>query len=338
MRLARPVESPPAPQDWEAGLEQLLGWLGIAADRSPAASGERAAVFAPWLGWSPAAFQHGGAPGLPQALFAASYACDHPRNGRLTRGGVDLMLLSPHPAACVPDVPAGPPRLRTSVLDAMLAAARAEGRARIALIVHARQRASLAACGRSAAQGGETLDVLAIEDAIAPLATGRAPWDAIIAMPDLRSTVLALLTATSGLRGVWPMLWFDASSQGACVLRHVGGETLAVAEAGESASLLPLDATALVQTLALSLHHSGASRAAGRLHEAWAALQASGVTTTGRGAGDAPYVNAVADRAFIDLMVRPRTPGRSPRPTWLAINSAEIAISGTRMPALRVIA
>ena len=104
------------------------------------------------------------------------------------------------------------------------------------------------------------------------------------------------------------------------------------------AQLLPLDATALVHALTLSLHRAGAGRAAWRLHEAWAGLQGRGVTTAGRGVGDAPYVNTVPDREFLDLLGRQSAPGRRSQPTWLAINSAEFAISGTRMPFLRVIA
>ncbi len=330
--LACPHDS--APHEWEAGLAQLLGWLGVALAGQPSANERQSApVFAPWIGWSAAAFQHGGAPELPQAQFAASYGVDHPRGKALTRGGCDVVLMSPHPANCAPE--AGILLPQPAVMCAMLAAAEAEGRGRIAIILHARQREAVAAMLQAAGNWAGGLDILAIEEALAPLAGGRAPWDAIIAMPDLRSTVFTLLAETGGLRGPWPMLWCDGEATGP-VVRLVTSE---VAGCGHGAAVLPLDATALVLALALALDQAGAPRAALRLHEAWVRLRDSGVTTAGRGAGDAPYVNVISDAEFIALLRRPAAPARRPVQGWLALKKAAyVAKFGNRTAALRVIA
>lgn len=326
--FARPHD--PVPQEWEAGLAQLLGWLGVALAGQPSANEcQPAPVFAPWIGWSAAAFQHGGAPELPQAQFAASYGVDHPRGKALTRGGCDVVLMSPHPAHCAPE--AGILLPQPAVMRAMLAAAEAEGRRRIAIILHARQREAVAAMLDRA--GG--LDILAIEEALVPLAGGRAPWDAIIVMPDLRSTVFTLLAETGGLRGPWPMLWCDGEPSGP-VVRLVTSE---VPGCGQGAAALPLDATALVLALALALDQAGAPRTALKLHEAWVRLRDSGVTTAGRGAGDVPYVNVISDAEFIALLCRPTAPAQRPVQGWLALKKAAyVAIFGNRTTALRVIA
>ncbi len=318
-----------APDDWESGLAQLLGWLGMAAERhdSTAAPGPQAPVFAPWRGCSPAALQHGGSPALPQARFIASYGLDHPRSAPLGRAPLDVVLLSPHPSTCRPATPGGVPCLPAGILHAMLGAARSEGRGRIAVIVHARQRLALAA---------PDCEVLALEDALPRLVSGRAPWDAIIAMPDLRSTVFTLLAGTGGVRGAWPMLWFGADETGGRELRLVTAET--AGEQGAEGQHLPLDATVLVLALALSLREAGAARAAWRLHEGWARLRDSGVAASSLGAGDAPYVNAVADSAFLALLCGGKVTSQRPQRGWLALKNAEPANSGTRTGPLRVIA
>lgn len=325
----------PAPQEWEAGLARLLGWLGVALAGQPSAREQRqpAPVFAPWIGWSAAAFQHGGAPGLPQAQFATSYGVDHPRGKALTRGRCDVVLLSPHPAHCAPE--AGIVLPQPAVMRAMLDAAEAEGRGRIAIILHASQREAVAAMLQAAGTWPGAINILAIEEALVPLAAGRAPWDAIIAMPDLRSTVFALVAQAAGLQGAWPMLWYD-SAPGGRTLRLV---TCEVAGCGQGAVVLPLDATALVLALALGLDQAGARRAALRLHEAWVHLRDSGVTTAGRGVGDAPYVNVIPEAEFIALLCRPAAPARRPVQGWLALKKAsDVAIFGNRNAALRVTA
>ena len=89
LRLVHPAGE--IPQEWRAALGDLLGWAGIDAEIVPAeqprglkrladwAVPGAAPLFAPWLGWSPAAFQHGGLAHLPKAQFVVSYLVDHPR-------------------------------------------------------------------------------------------------------------------------------------------------------------------------------------------------------------------------------------------------------------------
>lgn len=344
--LAEPGE--PAPQPWRDGLDALLGWLGIEAAIVPAAAARSrglarmaewalppaapAPVFAPWLGWSPAAFQHGGLAALPRAQFVASYLLDHARGQASGQAGLDLMLLSPHPATCAAEAAGDVPTPRAAVMAAMLRAVRAEGRERIAVIAGSRQRNTLArqmlAAGKAALGENTAFDLLTIEEALPQLVAGAGRWDAVIVMPDWRSTVFTLLHEASGLRSGWPMLWFDGA----------GGLTAVTSEVpGEGLSRRPLDAPALIHALTLTLHHRGAGRAAARLHDGWARLRDSGVTTPARG-GDAPYARVVDDAAFLDLLVQDAAVSKRPQTPWRAIKNAEIAKSGSQMPSLRIVA
>ncbi|TAD77713.1 MAG: hypothetical protein EAY70_07995 [Sphingomonadales bacterium] len=344
-RMAQPAE--PAPDGWQDALAQLLGWLRIDAEWVAAARSRRlsrfadwglapdasAPVFSPWQGWSPVAFQHGGLGGLPDAQFVASYLIDHPRGAVPVRAGLDMVLMSPHPALCVADEAGSAPVPRAAALKAMIRLAREEGRERLAIILHARQRnavaAQLLAAGKGLTRTGLEIEILTIEDALVPLIAGRTRWDAIIAMPDLRSTVFTLLGQTSGVRKAWPMLWFGGA----------GGDRLVQVTSevqGEGQSRLAFDAPALIHGLALALHGGGAARAATRLHEAWARLRDSGVTTSGRGS-DAPYAKQVSDPEFITMLCRDVAVSRRPQPGWHALKNAQTAISGSQMPELRVV-
>ena len=128
LRLGLPQEA--APVDWYEGLARLVAWLGITVEFVPSAPEGRLArmaewvrpgaaivEFAPWLGWAPSAFQHGGLPILPQAHWVASYLHEQGRGVMAAPGAVDLALLSPHPAGCsadeagMPPLPAGDDRV-----------------------------------------------------------------------------------------------------------------------------------------------------------------------------------------------------------------------------------
>lgn len=334
LRLAMPAD--PAPEMWQAALVRLLDWSGINADFLPPAPTRRlpliggrgfeAPVLAPWTSWSPAAFGHGGLPGLPAADYVASYLHHHPRSGQ---GGADLVLLSPHPARCIAQEAGGVPVPSAAVMAAMIRAARDEGRDRIAIILHARQRnaiaAQLLAAGKALTARGPALAILTIEEALAALIRPRAPWDAIIAMPDLRGTIFTVLAETAGVRGAWPMLW------------HAGAMRLACCEApGEGARRLPLDATALIQTLALVLDRSGARHAARQLHQSWARLCDTGLVTPSRGAGDAPYARIVPEDVFIAMLCEGRGASKRAQPKWRALGLPPSS-SGDQGPSLRLV-
>lgn len=356
-RLALPQDG--APAGWQDGLGALLDWLGIDADLAPVALGTRriasrlprlggwasgpaadAPVFAPWTGWSPSAFQHGGLAALPQAQFVASYLLDHARSAAPGQSGVDLVLMSPHPATLAPDEAGSVPTPRAGVLKAMIRTARAEGRERLAIIVHARQRnavaAMLLAAGKALTREGAAIDILTIEDAIGPLIAARSPWDAIIAMPDLRGTVFTLLARSTGISGAWPLLWMAGASetvgQARAAVRLITSEV-----AGEGASRLALDAHALIHALALTLNQGGAVRSAWRLHEGWARLRDSGVTTASRGLADAPYAKVVPDAEFLALISRDAAASKRPQQGWRALNDSSVAFSRTQNATLRVV-
>jgi hypothetical protein len=342
--LALPPE--PAPQEWQAATGQLLDWLGVSAAFMPSemtrrlarlggwqASAARAPVFAPWHAWSPTALQYGGLPAMPKAQWVASYLLDHGAEGGVRQRGVDVMLMSPLPSACTVDEAGTPPQPRLAELKAMIAAARAEGRERVAIIVPARQRNAIARqlmMARQAMRGeGLTLELLSVEEALRPLAAGATCWDAIIAMPDVRGIVFTLLSGASGVRGPWPMVWHaGAGGQG------LGWVTCEAA--GEGLSRPALDAPALLQALAIALRHGGCLHAARRLHEGWARLRDSGVTTPGRGS-DAPYVTTVSDGEFIDRLTAGLIPGKREIPAWRALPLEETAKPGSQMRPLRVV-
>ncbi len=327
LRLAH--EANPVPQSWSAALAELAGFLGIDTAYVPAPDAA-APVFAPWAGWSATVFQNGGCAALPEAQFVASYCIEHGSGASGQRGGVDIALISPHPSVCKADAADLP---GTGTLRAMIRAAAAEGRTRIAIICHARQFGMLAALrlgeDRSLCGEGLALEILAIEDALPALMTPGARWDAIIAMPDLRSIIFTLLGETSGVRGPWPMLWHNRG------LRRVTCEVK-----GEGTTKvtgrLPFDAHALIHTLALTLTSAGKGGAALRLHAAWAELRERGVTTAARGS-DAPYATEVADAEFIGLLLRDCGPARRAQVRWQALESSPRIIFGSQTSALRVI-
>ena len=343
LRLRQPPE--PAPDDWRDSFGQLVGWLGIDAEwltdarprglkqvaswANPGAVLSDAPVFAPWLCWSPTAFQHGGLSGLPRAQWVASYLLDHGIGLASRQRGVDCMLMSPHPATCVQGEADGLPQPRAAVLQAMIRAAKAEGREKLAIIVHARQRNAIAQqlllADRALTRDGIALDIIPIEAAIAPLMRGAASWDAIIVMPDLRGFVFAMLAEASGVDGAWPMLWHGAQL------------SLITSEAqGEGLARRPLDAAVLIHALALCLNHAGNCHAAFRLHEAWARLRDGGVTTPARGS-PAPYVTQLAETAFVDHLCKQGVTSQRPVPAWRALGGKPLKNNGSEPVRLRII-
>jgi hypothetical protein len=329
LRLAAPVAPPDA--EWQAAMAELLAWLGIAlepvapprpqglrkmADWARAAAGAGEAVqFTPWQTVSPVALQTGGDAGLPRAEWIASYLFDHAAGTGHRSGSLDLMLLSPHPSACLAEEAGALPLPRPSVTTAMLRAARAEGRSRMAIIVPSAQRNAYARqlllADRELTREGLELDIIAIEQALAGLTLARPKWDALIVMPELRSIVFALLAEATGIRAAWPMLWHGPRG-----LVQVTSEALV-----EAGARLPLDAPVLVQSLAVTLHHAGMSAAGRRLHEACVRLRDNGVVTPSRGS-PAPYVNTRSDAEFVSLICAGMGIGSRPVPHWRALGAA----------------
>ncbi len=332
LRLAEPVVAPdPA---WQGAFGDLLDWLGIAvhpaaaqrptafrkmADwaRYAAGAGAGGAVqFMPWQVISPVALQQGGTADLPSAEWIASYLFDHTVGaGRARTAPLDLMLVSPHPAACIADEAGALPLPRPAITEAMIRAVRAEGRSRVAIIVPAALRNGFARqlllSDRALTREGMELEIIAIEQALGNLTLARPKWDALIVMPELRSIVFALLTEATGIRAAWPMLWHGAR-----------GSMLVTSEAlSEAGARLPLDAAVLIQSLAVTLHHTGMTAAARRLHEACVRLRDNGVVTPSRGS-PAPYANTRSDSEFISLICAGMGIGSRPVPQWCAIGES----------------
>jgi hypothetical protein len=337
LRLAAPVAPPQGA--WEAGFARLLGWLEIAVDpvAAPRAPGLRkvtgwarglsttpAPHFAPWQAISPVALQLGGSYDLPRADWAVSYLFDHGPGSAVRAGTLDLALMSPHPAVCAAEEEGTAPLPRLAVLEAMLHAARAEGRTRIAIIVAASQRNAMARllllADRTLTREGIELEVLPVEAALAGMNCARPRWDALIVMPEWRSIAFTLLAEAAGRKGPWPMLWHSAE-----------GPVLASSEAlCEAGARLAFDAPVLIQTLALTLHHARMATAARRVHEAAARLRDSGVVTASRGS-PAPYVKTLTDGEFIELVCAHNASGHRAAPHWQAL-AASLAAGATVAP------
>lgn len=338
LRLAGPVA--PGDPDWADAVACLIGWLEIAvepaaprparglgkvAEWARAGAASAAAVrFAPWQPISPVALQQAASPELPRADWVASYLFDHGQGRAGGAGALDVVLMSAHPARCEAAEDGEAPLPRLVTVEAMIRAARAEGRAKIAIIVSARQRNAatrqLLLADRALTRDGVSLEIVAIEQALGALVSARPRWDALIVSPELRSIVFAMLAQASGMAGPWPMVW------------HGGGEPVLVASEMlcEAGARLPLDAAVLVQALALTLHHAGMASAALRLHESAAQLRDSGIVTASRGS-PAPYVTEVDDAQFVQMVCAGAATGRRSAPEWLALPNRP-ATGTTRAP------
>lgn len=324
--LASPDETVPA--DWDEAISHLIDTLGIKAERVVAdrpaslmdrarramgAHGDpRAPVFAPWRCVSPASFQHGPfAGGTADFRWAASYLFDCAAGRGLASHTVDLVLMSPAPEMCMAEDASVGPVPRLAVINAMVAAAAREGRKKISIVTRETARNALAARLLGAdglrARSQMEIEILAIEEAAVRIQRGALDWEAIIAMPEMRGILFAMLAEASGIPGPWPMLWHDRD------LACITGEGF-----GMGPALTPLDANLLMQSLALLARHGGCAFAADRLIEAWTALRDRGVVTAGRGAS-APYVNQIDDGQFIAMVTGEPPRQRRALPGWKGI-------------------
>jgi hypothetical protein len=347
--LLQPNE--PAPAEWQTALSALSDWLGLAVECTSESQSRRigkiarwakpgamakssAPVFAPWQAWSPSAFQLGGLAGLPQADWAVSYLVDPGAGlcGAAARG-IDLALMSPLPSTCLVEDSGGVPLPRPQALRAMLRLAKDQGRARVAIICHARQRNAIArqllVADRALTREGQLLDIVTIEDALRPLINGAAPWDAVIAMPDLRSIVFTLLAETTGIHGPWPIVWYSEAG--------TPGPILVTSEvAGEGQSRIALDAPVLAQALALACRSAGIHQAALRLYREWARLRDGGVTTAGR-ASSAPYARQLNDAEFVTTMASGLAASKRDVPQWRALGELPPERPSRQRHALRLV-
>lgn len=343
LRIAQAGEA--MPTEWLEATTALLDWLGIALELVPQrpaqglkgavdwARGETTApsapLFAPWQSCSPVALQNVSAHNVPRGEWLASYLFDHAAGIGSQNSRHDVMLMSPHPASCVEDADCDARMPRLKVLKAMIGAARSEGRRKVAIIVHARSRNAMIRqmllADRAMTRDEIEIEIVSVEDALGPLMRNAGRWDAIIAMPELRSIVFAVLAHAADSTGPWPIVWHDRNS------------TAIMAEALPNGSArLPLDAGLLVKSLALAVLHSGLGHAARRLQESEAQLQLRGVTTTGKHSL-APYTNQVSDAEFVRLICAGAGISGRAVPGWHAIGAAEKPTHTNRPVKLHVV-
>lgn len=286
-----PLSLPSLGEAWRSGASDLLAWLGVEGDlaridpttpfHSPASVFDKA----------------------PSACWVASYLREQGSGLMLPRGGIDVVLISPHPAASGD----------WAVREEIIRAAQSEGRERIALIETDRP-----------VPANRAATILSVGEAMHQLAADAIPWDAIIAPPDLRASLFGELARIAHVRGPWPSLL------------HEGRAVRISAEAGGGDDI-PLDVHCLVQSLALALWQSGRVVAARRLYDAWARLRDTGITTPARGSAG-PYASVLADRDCIAMICKGLALSRRDVPGWKALSSPMRPLRGSQTPALRVVA
>jgi hypothetical protein len=329
LKITQPGEA--MPEGWLQATTALLDWMGIQLELVPQrpaqglkgavewARGEKSAptapLFAPWQNWSPVALQNDCSHHLPRAQWFASYLSDHSIGNPSRQSRLDVVLMTPHPATCQHDAECDARMPRLKLLKAMIGAARSEGRKKLAIIVHALARNAIVRqmllADRALTRDGIEIDIVSVEDALGPLMRNAGRWDAIIAMPELRSIVFAVLAHSASSQGPWPLVWHGRDSF------VIGAEDLA-----NGTARLPLSATLLVKSLALAAFHSGLGHGARRLHESAAQLWLRGVTTAGKHS-IVPYANEVSDAEFIRLICAGAGISGRTAPEWLAIGAPE---------------
>ena len=320
IRLVLPQD--PVPEAWQQGLDQILEWLELdlpiavksASTRlgqlaewaAPGFGAERAAIFAPWRVTSPAMLQKADGGSAPQMTWLASYLFDYGA-GKLPRGGpLDLVLMSPYPSACDQEQTGDAPLPRAQLMQTMIAAAKAEGRRKLAIIVDAGSRnamiSQLLLADRNLTRDGIEIEILSIEDALGLLVRQLDCWDALIVMPQSRSIVFAVLAELSGMKQPWPLLWYRRG------LQLVTSEAI-----GPRAGKQALDAPLLVLGLIAAMRQQGQPQAAQQLYEGTAQLWDRGIATPGR-PSVAPYAHHLSDEEFLDQITK-AAPAKNHRPT-----------------------
>lgn len=312
----------PVPDAWQQGLDQILEWLDLdlpaavkpASTRlgqlaewaAPGLGAEPAAIFAPWRVTSPAMLQKADGGSARQMTWLASYLFDYGA-GKLPRGGpLDLVLMSPHPSACDPTQAGDAPLPRAQLIQTMIAAAKAEGRRKLAIIVDAGSRnamvSQLLLADRTLTRDGIELEVLSVEDALSLLVRQLDGWDALIVMPQWRSVIFTVLAELSGIKQPWPLLWYRRG------LQLVTSEAISP-RSGKQA----LDAPLLALGLIAAMRHQGQLHSAQRLYEGTAQLWDRGVATPGR-PSLVPYSHQLGDEEFLRQITK-AAPATNHRPT-----------------------
>lgn len=331
---------------WTQGVEALVSWLGIELAAAPSsavrrfsqltewagASGSpsRMALFAPWQTTATTNHLHAGAGGAGQATWIASYLFDYGAARLPRRSPLDVMVMSPLPWACEEEQVGHAPLPSLSLIRTMIAAAKAQRRNKLAIIVDAASRntitGQLLMADRTLTREDIAITIVPVEEALRTLVRQCEAWDALIVMPQWRSVTAALLAELSGITQPWPLLWYRRG-----LLRVTSEAVVPTANAPEC------DAPLLVLSLAAALQAQGQSFAARKLYDAAAQLWERGVATPGR-PSDAPYARYLSDHEFLQHITRtpPAASGRPPQP-WRVLAGAAAAPHPRAAPDLRLV-
>lgn len=343
-RLAVPEGD--VPDGWRQGLEGLLSWLNIDLAEAPSPAARRfsqltewasaaggaspAAVFAPWQTTTMTSLSQPGAGGAAQATWIASYLFDYGAARLPRRNPVDVMVMSPLPWACEEAQAGHAPLPSPSLVRTMIAAAKAQGRSRLAIIVDAASRntitGQLLMADRALTREDIAITIVPVEEALRTLVRQCEAWDALIVMPQWRSVTAALLAELSGITQPWPLLWFRRG------LQRVTSEAAVPTSAAAG-----FDAPLLVLSLAAALQAQGQTFAANKLYAAAAQLWERGVATPGWPSA-APYTRQLSDAEFLQHipLTPPSASGRALQP-WRALIGAGNAERPRAVPDLRLV-
>ena len=344
IRLALPQD--PVPEAWQRGLKQLLDWLDLdmlptitpASRRlqqfahwaTPGLTADNAAIFAPWHITSPVMLQKSDGGSAPQVTWLASYLFDYGASKMPRRGPFDLVLMSPHPAACQPAQAGDAPLPRLTLMKTMIAAAKAEGRRKVAIIVDADKRnamtSQLLLADRALTRDDIALEILSVEDALGVLVRQPDCWDALIVMPQWRSVVFAVLAELSGIKQPWPLLWYRKG------LQLVTSEAI-----GPRGATQTFDGPLLVLGLIAAMQQQGQPHASQQLYEKAAQIWDRGVATPGR-PSVAPYAHHLNDEEFLGQITK-TPPATNHRPTqpWRLLTGRGPEESVSRKAKLRLV-
>jgi hypothetical protein len=343
-RLAVPAGD--VPEAWQKGLDGLLDWLGIdlAEAPSPAArrfsqltewagtpgSPSQAAVFAPWQTSSPASLLQPGAGGGAQATWMASYLFDYGAARLPRRSPLDVMVMSPLPWACQEEQAGHAPLPSLRLIQTMIAAAKAQGRCKLAIIADAASRntitGQLLMADRALTREDIAIEIVPVEESLRTLVRQCEAWDALIVMPQWRSVTVALLAELSGVTQPWPLLWYRRGLQ------------RVTSEAAVPTSAAPgCDAPLLVLSLVAALQAQDQTFTARKLYNAAAQLWERGVATPGR-PSEAPYARHLSDGEFLQhiTLTPPAVGGRAPQ-LWRALTGAGCRSQPRTAPDLRLV-
>jgi hypothetical protein len=261
----------------------------------------------------------------------ASFLFDYGAARLPRRSPLDVMVMSPLPWACGEEQAGHAPLPSLRLIQTMITAAKAQGRSRLAIIVDAASRNTIASqllmADRALTREDIAIEIIPVEDALRMLVRQCEAWDALIVMPQWRGVTVALLAELSGIAQPWPLMWYRRG------LQRVTSEA-----AVPTPNAPGCDAPLLVLSLVAALQAQGQTFAARKLYDAAAQLWERGVATPGR-PSELPYARQLSDAEFLQhiTLTPPATANARPLQAWRPLTGAGNVLRSQTVPELRLV-